>query len=336
MDVLMIGGTGTISRAIVAALLRRGHAVTVFNRGQRDEPPPPEVRVIRGDRRDREGFEAALSQERFDAAIDMICFDAEDAASTARALDGRVGHLVHCSTVMTYGPPFAGLPLDEAAPLNGRHDGGYGANKVAADELLLRAHAETGLPVSVVKPSFTYGPGHPLWRQVDWRTDWIDRLRKGKPILVAGDGLNLFQFLPAADAGEAFAGLLGRREAVGEVYNLVHPEPLTWDEWHRAVAAALGVEAEIVHAPQELLIAVDPERYGGLRSNFGHTQVFSGAKLARLIPDWRPRTPHAEAIGATLAWMERHGRVANSDDDTLEDRIVAALRELPGRIAAGA
>jgi nucleoside-diphosphate-sugar epimerase len=332
MDVLIIGGTGTISRAIVQALLRRGHRVTLFTRGQREEPPPPEVRLIRGDRRDRPAFEAALAAERFDAAIDMISFSADDAASTLRALEGRLGHLVHCSTVMTYGPPFAGLLQDETAPLNGRHDGGYGAAKVAADELLLRAHAERGTPVTIVKPSFTYGPGHPLWRQVDWRTDWIDRLRKGKPILSAGDGLNYFQFMPAADAGEAFAGLVGRDEAIGEVYNLAHPEPLTWDEWHRAVAAAIGVEAQIVHAPQDLLVAVDAERYGGLRGNFGHSQVFSAAKLTRLLPDWQPRTPRPEAIGATLDWMERNGRVANSDDDQLEDRIIAALGELPGRI----
>jgi len=335
MDVLIIGGTGTISRAIVQALLRRGHTVTIFARGQNADPPPLEVRLLRGDRRDRPAFEATLAAERFDAAIDMISFSAEDATSTMRALAGRVGQLVHCSTVMTYGPPFAGLFQDEDAPLNGQHDGGYGAGKVAADALLLRAHAEDGLPVTIVKPSFTFGPGSPLWRQVDWRTDWIDRLRTGKPLLVAGDGLNLFQFLPAADAGAAFAALLGREEAFGESYNLVHPQPLTWDDWHRAVAGVLGVEAALVHAPQDLLVAVDAARYGGLRSNFGHTQVFSGAKLARLLPDWRPATPHAMAIAATLDWMDRHGKVANSDDDQVEDRIIAALRELPGRIAGG-
>jgi len=335
MQVLIIGGTGTISRAIVQALLRKGHDVTLFNRGQRVEPPPPEVRLLRGDRRDQAAFAATLGAHRFDAAIDMISFSAEDAAATLRALGGRVGHLVHCSTVMTYGPPFTGLFQDEAAPLNGRHDGGYGAGKVAADELLLRAHAEDGVPVTIVKPSFTYGPGGNLWRQVDWGADWIDRLRKGKPILSAGDGLNAFQFLPAADAGAAFAGILGRPASVGQVYNLVNPEPLTWDEWHRAAAAALGVTAEIVHAPQDLLIAIDPDRYGGLRRNFGHAQVFSGAKLAQLLPEWRPRVPRQEAITATIAWMDQHRRVANSDEDTLEDRIIAAMRALPAQVRGG-
>jgi nucleoside-diphosphate-sugar epimerase len=335
MHVLVIGGTGTISRAIVQSLLRHGHEVTVFSRGQRADPPPPEVRVIRGDRKDRAAFEAALQAERFDAAIDMISFTADDAASALRALRGRVGHFIHTSTVMTYGPPFTGLYQDETAPLNGRHDGGYGAGKVDADELLLRAHAEEGFPATVVKPSFTYGPGHPLWRQTDWRTDWIDRLRKRRPLLVVGDGLNYFQFLPSTDAGEAYAGILGNPASFGKVVNMAHPEPLTWADWHRAAADALGVEADLVGAPAELLIAINPERYGSLRSNFAHTQVFRNAELERLLPEWRPTTDRRSHIQATIEWMDRNGRVANTDDDPLEDRIIAELRDLPGRLAAG-
>lgn len=334
MHVLIIGGTGTISRAIVQSLLRRGHQVTLFNRGQRADPPPAEARVITGDRRDRPAFEAALQAETFDAAIDMISFNADDAASALRALRGRVGHFVQCSTVMTYGPPFAALYQDETAPLNGRHDNGYGAGKVAADELLLRAFQDEQFPATVVKPSFTYGPGANLLHQADWGSAWIDRLRKGKPIVSVGDGTNYFQFMPAPDAGEAFAMLLGRHEAQGEVYNLVHPEPLTWDDWARAAAEALSVEAQLAHVPADALMAISPERYGHLRSNFAHTQVFSGAKLAALLPDWRPATPRVEAISQTIGWMEAHNRIANSDDDTLEDRIIAALRELPGQIAA--
>lgn len=326
MEVLVIGGTGTISRGIVQALLRRGYNVTVFNRGQRNDPPPPEVKQIHGDRRDRENFEATMRKLRFDAVIDMISFNAEDAASALRAFRGNVGHFIHCSTVMTYGPPFTALYQDETAPLNGRHDGGYGAGKVAADELLLQAYQDEGFPATVVKPSFTYGPGGNLLRQASWSSDWIDRLRKGKPLLSVGDGTNYFQFMPAADAGEGFAGLVGKQASYGEVYNLVHPEPLTWDEWLKATADALGVEAELVHAPTELLVKISPERYGHLHSNFAHTQVFSGAKLAALLPDWQPKVPRRDAILATIEWMDANNRIVNSDDDPLEDQIIAALR----------
>jgi len=328
MHVLIIGGTGTISRAIVQALLRRGHEVTLFNRGQRSDAPPAEVRVLHGDRRNRSAFEATLQAHYFDAAIDMISFTADDARSALRALHGRVDHFIQCSTVMTYGPPFTGLFQDETAPLNGRHDGGYGAGKVAADELLLSAYAAEGFPVTIVKPSFTYGPGAVLLRQAMGGGGWIGRLRHGKPLLSVGDGLNYFQFLPAPDAGEAFAALVGKRAALGQVYNLVHPEPLTWDDWQRAVAAALGVQANLVHAPAELLVAISPARFGHLPHNFAHTQVFSGAKLAALLPDWQPHTPQRDAIAATIAWMDQHGQGEDGDADELEDRVIAALRAL--------
>ena len=325
MRVLVIGGTGNISSGVVAALLERNHQVVLFNRGQR-AGPPPDVQVINGDRLAREDFESKLRVEKFDAVIDMISFDADDAASSLRAFRGRVDHFVHCSTVMTYGPPFSGINLDESAPLNGSST--YGLGKIAADALLLKAFEEDGFPVTIFKPSYTYGMGM-LGRQVGGEGSWIDRLRKGKPILSAGDGLNYFQFLSSWDAGVGFAEVLGRSKCLGEIYNMVHPIPMTWDEWHCRVAEAIGVTANIVHVAQETLIAISPERFGELSENFGHTQVFSGAKLSRDVPEFRPRTPLIESVAESIAWMDKHNLVPESDADDLEDRIIAAVRGLP-------
>jgi len=330
MRVLVIGGTGNISRGIVAALLARNHQVVLFNRGQRPDPPPPDVQVIYGDRRAREDFESKLRAEKFDAVIDMISFDADDAASSLRAFKGRVDHFVHCSTVMTYGPPFGGINLDETAPLNGSSE--YGLGKIAADALLLNAYEEDAFPATIIKPSYTYGRGI-LGRQVPGYGIWIDRLRKGKPILSAGDGLNYFQFLSSRDAGVGFAEVLGRSKCFGETYNMVHPTPMTWDEWHCKVAEALGVTANIVHVAQETMIAISPERFGELSENFGHTQVFSGAKLSRDVPEFQPNTPLIASLAESIAWMDQHNLVPDSDADDLEDRIIAAVRGLPDRLA---
>ena len=169
MKVLVIGGTGNISRGIVAALQNRNHEVVMFNRGQHRDPPPPDIRVIHGDRKDREDFEAKIGAEKWDAVIDMISFNADDAASALRACQGRVGHFVHCSTVMTYGPPFAGINLSETAPLQGTS--GYGLGKIAADNLLLEAHARDGFPVTIFKPSYTHGPRHKPSSTSRWRRE---------------------------------------------------------------------------------------------------------------------------------------------------------------------
>jgi nucleoside-diphosphate-sugar epimerase len=326
MKVLVIGGTGNISRGIVAALLDRNHEVVLFNRGQHVDPPP-DVRVILGDRQHRDDFEAKVGAESWDAVIDMISFNAEDAASALRACQGRVGHFVHCSTVMTYGPPFSGINLPETAPLQGTS--GYGLNKVAADNFLLEAHAQDGFPVTIFKPSYTHGPGMNLLRQVWGDGSWIDRLRKGKPILSAGDGLNYFQFLASRDAGVAFAEILGKSECFGEIYNIVHPQARTWDEWHRAAAEALGVDIEIVHVSQETLIAMAPGRFSGLRGNFGHTQIFSHEKLAAVLPEFSPQIPVTESVAENIAWMDKHNRIPDSDTDDLEDKIIETIRNLP-------
>ncbi|MFM1549134.1 MAG: NAD-dependent epimerase/dehydratase family protein [Lentisphaeria bacterium] len=334
MNVLVIGGTGNISLGIVAALLKQNHEVVMFNRGQNPDPPPPGIRVIHGDRYQREDFEQKMHAEKFDAVIDMISYSADDAASALRAFRGRVDHFIHCSTVMTYGPPFPcnGINIEESAPLNGTSD--YGLGKIAADQLLLEAHAEDGFPVTVLKPSYTHGPGMKVYRQLGNDGEWIDRLRKGKPILSVGDGLNYFQFLASRDAGVGFAATLGRSQCFGEVYNIVHPQARTWDEWHRIVAEALGVKAEIVHVPQDTLIAVDPERFGDLRQNFAHTQIYSGAKLARDVPEFQPTTPLVESVAANIEWMDKHSLVPDSDADDLEDRIIAAVENLPTKVAS--
>lgn len=326
MKILVIGGTGNISRGIVAALQSRNHEVVLFNRGQHVDAPPLDVRVIRGDRQHLEDFEAKVSAEDWDAVIDMISFNAEDAASALRACQGRVGHFVHCSTVMTYGPPFSGINLPETAPLQGTSS--YGLGKITADSLLLAAYERDRFPVTIFKPSYTHGPGMNLHRQVGGDGSWIDRLRKGKPILSAGDGLNYFQFLSSRDAGFAFTDILGKSECFGEIYNLVHPQARTWDEWHCAAAEALGVEIEIVHVSQETLIAMAPERFGGLRGNFGHTQIFSHEKLSAALPGFNPKIPVTESVAENIAWMDKHNLVPDSNADNLEDQIIAAVRNL--------
>lgn len=334
MKVLVIGGTGNISRGIVHAALIAGHEVSIFTRGANYDAPPEGVRHIVGDRKDRATFESKFSSERFDAVFDMISFTAEDAASALRAFRGRVEHFVHCSTVMTYGAPFPnnGVNIDESAPLQGSSE--YGLGKIAADRLLLKAHAEEGFPVTVMKPSYTHGPGNPLYRQVGGSTRWLSRLREGKPILSAGDGLNYFQYLASKDAGFGFVGVLGKKHCIGETYNIVHPQPRTWDEWQRTAAAAMGVEAKLVHVSQDTLVALDKERFGGMAGCFGHHQVFRHEKLMRDVPEFNPRTPLVESMREVIEWMDRHSLIEQKDDSDLEDRIISAITDLPKRFHA--
>ena len=232
-----------------------------------------------------------------------------------------------CSTVATYDIAFRSLPVTEDHPLttNGPY-GSYGINKVAADEVFLEACRGDGFPVTILKPSATYGPILGLMRQVTSDTAaWIDRVRKGKPIIVAGDGSAIVQFLHVDDAAIGFAHLLGRSKCVGEIYNIVRTDCITWADYHRVAMQVIGRDVELVGVPTEDLKAVDPERF---RYCTSFNNYFCNQKLLRDVPEFQPRIGLAEGIAHVLDAMDRQGRIADSDQQTWEDQIIASQRKV--------
>ena len=324
MRVCVVGGTGNISTGIVRLLAEVGHEVTLFNRGKTPGVPPG-VAVIQGDRAQRAAFESAMQAGRFDAAIDMICYNAEDAQSTLRAFRG-VKHLVYCSTVCTYGVVYDWLPATEDHPLRPTTD--YGRNKVAADRVFMAAHYQDGFPVTIIKPSSTFGPTWSMLRQIAWEAAWVDRVRKGKPIAVCGDGRALHQWLYVDDAAPAFVFALGRDRCVGQTYNMMKKEFGCWADYHRTAMKVIGREVELVGVPLATLLAARVPNVGICETIFSHNTVYSPDKLMRDVPEFRPRVPLEDGLARVLEAMERDKRVPDSDKEDWEDRLIAAQRKV--------
>lgn len=322
MRIVVIGGTGNISASVVRLLLAQGHDVTCYNRSG---AAPEGARPMQGDRRDRPAYEAAMQAECFDAAIDMIGFTPEDAESNLRAFRG-VGHFVQTSTVCVYGIQYDWLPATEDHPL--RPITQYGRDKAAMDARYLRAFYEEGFPVTVLRPSTTHGPKQGLTRQIAWDFSWIDRIRKGKPIIVCGDGSALHQFLHVDDAAPAFAGVLGRAACLGQVYHVVARGCTTWAEYHRAAMRVIGREVELVGVPFEDLRRLEVPNFDICEEIFAHHVYYSAEKLYRDVPAFNPQRSLEEAMRDILAAMDADGRVPNSDELTWEDRIIAAQRQV--------
>lgn len=322
MRVLIVGGTGNISTSIVQLLLDHEHDVTCFNRGERGTLPE-RVRHIQGDRNDREAFEKAMRKDRFDAAIDMICFNAEDAASSVRAFRG-VKHFLQCSTVCTYGIDYDWLPVTEDHPMRPITD--YGRNKKAADDVYLRAYNDQGFPVTIVKPSTTYGPQLGLNRQIAREFSWLDRIRKGKPILVCGDGKAVHQFMHVDDAANGFVGLLGKEAALGQTYNLVNRGFISWEDHHRTVMKVLGREVELIGIPLRALMASGVPDTENCQSIFAHNTIYSAEKLFRDVPEFQPTVSLDAGVRQVIEAMDADGRIPDSDRLTWEDCLIEALR----------
>ena len=339
MKTLIIGGTGLISTGIVRALLTRGAAITVFNRGQTDDRLGRDVKHLAGDRDDFAAFEsAAAAAGPWDVVIDMICFRPDQAESDVRAFAGRCGHFIFCSTVCTYGNTQTVLPTLETTPQ--APVSAYGRDKVACEQIFLRAHAAKKMPVTILRPSHTYGPGGNVINNLGWESTFIDRLRKGRPIVVSGDGHGLWQSAYSEDVGTGFAHAAGKPACFGEAYNITGDEVVTWDEYTQRTAAAIGAPApRLVHIPTDLLLALDRKRYSALEEIFRFHGVYSSAKLKRDVPEYRSAMPFAEGVRRTVTWMDQHNKIAPAESDPQEDRLVEVweqlAREVKGRLAPG-
>ena len=322
MRVLIVGGTGNISASIVQLLLKKGHEVTCYNRGERGILPK-DVRHIQGDRKQREAFEGAMQNETFDAAIDMICFNAEDAASSVRAFRG-IERFLQCSTVCTYGVDYDWLPVTEDHPIHPISE--YGLNKHAADEVYLQAHHDFGFPVTLVKPSTTYGPQMGVNRQIAREFSWLDRIRKGKPIVVCGDGKAVHQFLHVDDAAKGFVGLLGKEVSKGQTYHLVNRGFISWEDHHRTVMKILGREVELVGIPLLDLMTAGVPDIGVCEAIFSHNTIYSAEKLFRDVPEFQPTVSLEIGFRQIIELMDADGRIPDSDQLTWEDRLIKAQR----------
>jgi nucleoside-diphosphate-sugar epimerase len=264
-----------------------------------------------------------MQEQAFDAAIDMICFTREDAESSLRAFRG-VSHLVYCSTADTYGIQRDWLPVTEDHPLRPTTD--YARNKAEADAAFLSAYYSEAFPVTIIKPATTYGPKLGLLRQISWDFTWIDRVRKGKPIIVCGDGNAIHQFLHVDDAALCFANVLGKAHCIGQIYNMVNRGFITWADYHRLAMKVLGREVDLVGVPLQDLVAIGVPGSDILIEDFAHHSYFSAEKLFRDVPEFRPVVSLEAGMRQVLESMDREGRVPDSDQVDWEDRIIAAQR----------
>ena len=324
MRVLLIGGTGLISTGITRQLVDAGHDVTCVTRGETDADLPAAVEFVRGDRNDTDRLETVAREVDADCVIDMVCFGAEQARDAVEAFAGRVDQYVFCSTVDVYHRPLDRNPATESAS---REPGvsEYGRNKAAAEDVFFDADGEA-FATTVVRPWSTYGEGGTVLHTLGDGSYYVDRIRKGKPIVVHGDGTSLWGPCHRDDVAAAFVGAVGNEDAFGEAYHVTSEETITWNQYHRRVASALDApEPELVHVPTDQLRAAVPDRTPLLENHFRYSTVFDNAKARRDL-GFEYTIDFEAGVRRTVAALDERDAVDPWDSEN-DDAIVDAWRD---------
>ena len=335
MKALFIGGTGTISAAIVRRLVEQTDwEVWLLNRGNRNGAVPEGVHTIVADMDCEEEVQQKLGNQKFDVVAEFIGFRVEQVERDVRLFRGRTNQYIYISSASAYHKPSADFRITEGTTLSNPH-WQYSRDKIACEEYLMRQYRETGFPVTIVRPSHTYDERSiPLGvhgAKGSWQV--IKRILEGKPVIIQGDGTSLWHLTFNRDFAVGFTGLMGNRHAIGEAFQITGDEVLTWNQIYETIADALGVPLKAVHISSEFLAeAGKPYGYdleGSLIGDKSVCVVFDNSKIKRLVPEMTTTVPFHEGVRIALVYILAHPGECQREDPEFDawcDRIIA-LRE---------
>ena len=335
MKVLFIGGTGLISSACSDLAVAQGIELWLLNRAESGKYPAPEgahvlTADVHGDERD---LARLLEGHTFDAVVEWIAFTTTDIERDIRLFGGRTRQFVFISSASAYQTPPLNYLITEETPLENPF-WQYSRDKIACERRLMDEHRRRGFPVTIVRPSHTYGPSQIPGAISSWQHPYtiIDRMRRNRPVIVHGDGSSLWVVTWNADLAVGLVGLLGREDAVGEAFQITSDEVLTWDRITAEIGHAAGVEPSIVHVPSDLIAAYDAETASGMLGDKTHSVVFDNTKIKRFVPGFECSVPFSEGIRRAIAWFDADP-ARRTIDETAErtwDAIIAGyMRAFP-------
>jgi nucleoside-diphosphate-sugar epimerase len=283
--------------------------------------------MITGDIRNRQQAASALKHEEFDVVVDWVAYEPTHVEFAVELFHGRIRQYVFISSASTYQKPPAHYVITESTPLDNPF-WQYARDKIACEERLERAFCEEGFPATIVRPSLTYGDSRIPSAIGGHDYTIIDRMRRGKNILVHGDGQSLWVVTHNTDFAKGLIGLLGNPAAIGERYHITTDEVFTWDRIYRTIGHVAGIEVDLIHVPSDFINLFDPVIGAGLLGDKAYSLVFDNSKIKQAVPDFRASITLAEGVKSSLEWFaeDKRRQIINPRVNQTIDRIIESYQ----------
>jgi nucleoside-diphosphate-sugar epimerase len=250
MRVLVMGGTRFNGLALVYELMKHGHEVTVFNRGQSEAALPYGVKRLYGDRNEHQQLTDELRKHDFDCVQDISGYTLADIQPLYEAFKGRIGHYIFAGSTVIYANTKV-LPIRETHPLDeGPNQGDYGKNKILAERWLFEKWRSERFPATVMSFSMVFGPHNNI---VEREQRAFMRVLKGRPALIPGDGTTMGQIGHVDDEATALRMAMCNPNTFAKRYNVTGKDYFTDEGYLETVANVVGVQQERINVPASLI-----------------------------------------------------------------------------------
>ncbi|MBN1116390.1 MAG: NAD-dependent epimerase/dehydratase family protein [Bacteroidales bacterium] len=323
MKVIFIGGSGIISSASTELAVKKGIELYHINRGNSTSirTVPVEVKTIISDIRNQAEASKALEGYEFDTVVDWISFVPEHIENNFKIFKSKVKQYVFISSASAYQTPPQKIPVTEETPLDNKY-WQYSRDKIACEEFLKKNAEKYGMKYTIVRPSHTYDK---TLIPIEGGYTIIDRMLKGKPVIVHGDGTSIWTLTNHRDFAKALVGLLDNPGAMNDVFHITSDEWLTWDQIYLMMGEAFGVTPQLVHIPSEIIGKYDDFLKSTLLGDKTHSMIFDNSKIKSLVPEFVCETPFSKGAKEIADWYKNHPE--QQKIDTRLDAIIENILE---------
>ncbi len=326
--ILFIGGPGNLSEHAITHLLEKTeNKIAVFTLPESpDKGFAGKVDFFRGNRDNESELLQVIEDYKPQIIVDTVCFLPAQAEMIARLAEGKVEQFVFISTCDVYGYPLSTIPMPE----NGtwvKTNSAYAENKRLCEEVFNSYYKKGTLPLTIIRPSYSLGNGFFLdFYARDNGVRLVPRLQSGKPIIVPGDGTGLMHVSAAYNTGRMIGKIAGNLKTIGKSYTCGHDTLMTQNSYIKLLAEALGVEANIVHIPTDLLHKAGCKEIDEsiLDHLTRHSVAFSMDAFKADFPDFKWEKTIKEALIEYVQYNKARGFFKPVIEETFEDKLVSA------------
>jgi len=337
MNILFIGGTGTISSAITRQLIKMGERPYLLNRGNANAEFEGKIEHIKvSDVNDEEELKNAIKPYNFDVVCDFIGFKKEQIERDVRVFNGKTSQFMYISSASAYNKPCKEYVITEGTTLANPY-WQYSRDKIECEKYLMEQYQNEGFPATIIRPSHTYCEREvPLGvHGKNGSYQVIKRMLDGKKVIIHGDGTSLWTMTHNSDFAKGFIGLMGNPHAIGEAFQITNDETLTWNQIYETVARCLGVELKPVYVSSQFLAATSDYDYtGSLIGDKANSVVFDNSKLKKAVPGLDMNVRFEQGIKMTLDYILSHKECQKEDPefDAYCDKVIDILDEAAKKI----
>ena len=289
---------------------------------------PGTVHWIQADMNEEAAVQQAIQGLQFDCVCQFIGFEPWQVERDIRLFSGKTKQYLYTSSASAYHKPGADYRITEGTTLANPY-WQYSRNKIACEEVLMKAYREQQFPVTIIRPSHTYdNRSVPLGVHGDKGSfQVLKRMLEGKPVIIHGDGTSLWTMTHNTDFAKGYVGLMGNPHAIGEAFQITNDETLTWNQIYSTIARCLGVELKPYYVSSYFLAATGKyDMLGSLIGDKANSVVFDNRKLKNAVPDFRPTVRFEQGVAEAIANVMSHPELQREDPafDAWCDQVIAA------------